>query len=393
MDKIYKNGWYSMKKIVVFMLMTICLCISPKTIVFASEVTSPEISSESAIIVDSETGAVLYEKNAEIRMYPASLTKIATAIYAIENGNLDDIVTVSENAAKTDGTSVFLEPGEQVPLKKLIQGMLINSGNDAAAAIAEHLDGNNFEEKINHYLFTKVHVKNTHLTNPHGLFDENHYTTAEDLAKITSYALQNDTFKEIYGTKDLKWSGKSWDTTLITHHLLLKGEIPYDGVNGGKTGYVPESKFTLATTALQNNMELTAIVLKGINDKAVYNDTISLLDFGFDRFKHSFISNTEIFESKGKTFTTGSRNIKITIPANSYEKIISPNGQLQLTGPNGNVIQTVALVEKRNKKKEIPHRQIDSGSENKTMGYYGKYAFFLTILGVLIIGIRKIKKR
>ena len=294
-----------MNKLILFMITIFSLIMPGNNIVHADSLTSPEIASEAAIVMDSETGAVLYEKDADKKMYPASLTKIATAIYAIENGNLDDLVTVSEKAAKTDGTSVFLEAGEQVPLKKLIQGMLINSGNDAAAAIAEHLAGNDYEEQINTFLKEKMNVQHTHFTNPHGLFDENHYTTAEDLAKITSYALKNDVFKEIYGTKELKWVGESWDTTLITHHLMLKGEIPYDAVNGGKTGYVPESKFTLATTALQNNMELTAIVLKGSNDKVVYNDTLSLLNYVFNQFKHSYINKSDVFQMKGRTFTTG----------------------------------------------------------------------------------------
>ena len=101
----------------------------------------------------------------------------------------------------------------------------MNSGNDAAAAIAIHLDGTieNFSVNINEYLRNVVGVHHTHLTNPHGLFDENHYTTAHDLAVITNYAMKNDTFKKIFGTKELLWDGQSWDTTLITHHLLLKG--------------------------------------------------------------------------------------------------------------------------------------------------------------------------
>lgn len=382
-----------MNKIILSTLMIFCFCMPIETIVHAEELSGPEVRSEAAIVVDSVTGAILYEKNAEQRMYPASLTKIATAIYAIENGHLEDMVTVSKNAADTDGTSVYLEEGEQVPLKKLIQGMLINSGNDAAAAIAEHLDGSDFEEKINEYLTTKVHVNNTHFKNPHGLFDENHYTTAEDLAKITSYALKNQTFREIYGTKELKWSGKSWDTTLITHHLMLKGEIPYEAVNGGKTGYVPESKFTLATSAHEDNMELTAIVLKGVNDKEVYDDTLSLLDYGFDKFKHSYIYKSETFQKEGKIYTTGLNDVLVTVPASSYEKIITADGQLQLKNSNGDIIQDIELVEKQEKENDIQRDKIEPQPNTKTMGYYGKYAIILTAAAGLLIGIRKIKKR
>lgn len=381
-----------MKKIFLLTLIIFYFCMPATNFVKAEEVTTPDLHSEAAILVDSETGAVLFEKNADQQMFPASLSKIATAIYAIENGGLEDIVTVSEAAANTDGTSVYLEEGEQIPLKKLIQGMLINSGNDAAAAIAEHLDGNNYEEQINEYLSTKVKVKDTHFTNPHGLYDENHYTTAKDFAKITNYALKNELFRDIYGTKELKWIGKSWDTTLLTHHRMLKGEIPYEAVIGGKTGYVQESKFTLATTANQDKMELTAIVLKGANDKEVYEDTQKLLDYGFEQFKHSYISNSDIFQKEGKTFTTDDHNVMITIPTTTFQKHLTSSGQLQLTNQNGDLIQSVSLVERKENKKEAAHQIIDQ-TTNETMGYYGKYAMVLLMIGVLMIGLRKFKKR
>lgn len=383
---------YVMNKIILLIIIIFSLCFPVTHLVKAAEISQPELKSEAAILVDSDTGAVLFAKNADNKMFPASLTKIATAIYAIENGNLEDIVTVSKAAANTDGTSVYLEEGEQVPLKKLIQGMLINSGNDAAAAIAEHLDGNQYEEKINQYLTSKVKIKNTHFTNPHGLFDENHYTTAEDLASITNYALQNETFREIYGTKELKWIGQSWDTTLLTHHLMLKGEIPNEAIIGGKTGYVPESKFTLATTALLDKMELTAIVLTGKSDKEVYEDTQTLLDYGFETFNHSIISKSDVFKTDGKTFSPGLNDIMITVPNTPYEKIISSNGQLQLTNQNGDLIQSISLVEKQEDSRKYPKQMMDP-SNNKTMGYYGKYAMFLLIIVVMVIGFRKIKRR
>ncbi|WML40166.1 serine hydrolase [Neobacillus sp. OS1-2] len=202
----------------------------------AAEPVQLDLKSEGAVLLDSDTGAVLYAKNANEKMYPASLTKIATAIYAIEKGNLGGIVTVSKNAASQDGTRVYLNEGEQAPLQKLIQGMLINSGNDAAMAIAEHLDGtvDHFAENLNNYLKNNIGVNNTHFTNPNGLFDENHYTTAMDLAIITNYAIKNPVFAEIFGTKVLEWQGQSWASTLYTHHRMLKGELPYPEVTGGR---------------------------------------------------------------------------------------------------------------------------------------------------------------
>ncbi|WP_188456956.1 D-alanyl-D-alanine carboxypeptidase family protein [Virgibacillus oceani] len=267
-----------MKKIILIITTIAALNIVLLTHVHGEEITSPPtLVSKSAIMIDSKTGRVLYQKNASAQMYPASLTKIATAIYAIETGDLDDTVTVSKKARNTAGTRVYLNEGEQVTLKKLLQGMLINSGNDAGVAIAENLSGNinQFSLDINGYLKNVIGVQNTHFENPHGLFNPNHVTTAEDLAKITQYAMKNETFRNIFGTKKLKWNGDAWDTTLITHHKLMR-QIPYEGITGGKTGFVPQSGFTLATTAERGDLSLIVITLNSYLESAAYNDTINL---------------------------------------------------------------------------------------------------------------------
>src|SRR5699024_3334997 len=204
-------------------------------------------------------------------------------------GNLNDLVTVSENAREVDGTRVYLEKGEKVELRKLIQGLLINSGNDAGVAIAEHIDGylENFATNLNAYL-SRIGVKNTHFKNPHGLFNLNHVTAAEDLALITQYAMKNEEFREIFRTKELEWKGLSWETTLFTHHKLMR-EKPYEGVTGGKTGYVDQSGQTLITTAAKNELSLIVVILKASTQQMVYNDTIELLNFGFKHYKTSSI--------------------------------------------------------------------------------------------------------
>ncbi|MUK89265.1 D-alanyl-D-alanine carboxypeptidase [Ornithinibacillus sp. L9] len=266
----------------------------------------PSLVSESAIVIDAKTGEIIYEKNIDSNMYPASITKIATAIYAIENGNLDEVVTISENARNTGGSSVYLEEGEQVPLKKLIQGLLINSGNDAGVAIAEHLSGNieQFSSDINQYLEEKVGTKHTNFENPHGLYDPNHLTTAEDLATITQYAMENEVFREINATIELDWEGETWDTTLINHHKLMR-EIPYEGITGGKTGFTGQSGFTLATTAERENLSVIVITLKSYSQEASYTDTMNLLDYAFENFQTTSIS-------KGTTFSTGDVDYEVT---------------------------------------------------------------------------------
>ncbi|MGG3781434.1 D-alanyl-D-alanine carboxypeptidase family protein [Schinkia azotoformans] len=279
----------------------------------------PNLTSESVILIEESSGRILFEKNSDSKMYPASLTKVATAIYAIERGNLKDIVTVSKNARQVDGTRVYLEEGEKVSLKKLIEGLLINSGNDAGVAIAEHLDGSEeeFAISINAYL-KEIGVQNTHFENPHGLFNADHTTTARDLAKITQYAMKNEEFRNIFGTKELKWDGEAWDTTLYTHHKLMR-ERPYEGVTGGKTGYVDESGNTLITTAKRGDLSVIAVVLKGQSQDAAYSDTVKLLDYAFTNYKLVSIPKGKEYKLINNTFITKQ---KYSFPISNNEEII-----------------------------------------------------------------------
>ncbi|MEX2105088.1 MAG: D-alanyl-D-alanine carboxypeptidase family protein, partial [Bacilli bacterium] len=213
------------------------------------------VNGETAILIDGATGKILFEKNSDRLMYPASITKILTGIVAIEEGNIDDVVTVSENARNIDGTRVYLLEGEQVPLLKLIQGLLINSGNDAATAIAEHMDGSEsaFADRMNTFAEDKIGVKNSIFRNPHGLFDSEHRTTAFDMAMITRYAMQNEVFREVVGTKQMEWKGEGWETTLYNHNKLL---WRYKGATGVKNGFVDESGYTVVASAKRGNTEL-----------------------------------------------------------------------------------------------------------------------------------------
>ena len=374
-----------MSKLVSFFII-LMLILSNQVNVYAAKKPSLEIKSESAVLVDSETGAILYNKNGNERLYPASLTKIATAIYAIEHGNIDDDVTVSARAVKEEGTRVYLVEGERVPLKKLIQGMLINSGNDAAVAIAEHIDGSveQFADNINKYLAEKIGVSDTHFTNPNGLFNENHYTTALDLALITNYAKKNPVFSEIFGTKELGWSGESWETKLLTHHRLLKGEIPVDGITGGKTGFVNESKHTLATTAENENVKLTAIVLKADSSKASYKDTVKLIEYGFSNFKHRIIKQNELFTMPKKDYYP-KNDIVITEHVNTSVESITEQGILEIVN-NGQVSQSIQLEVKEPKQIKVKKEKLLSSEQSSINILYGIIVF---ALAGLLIGVRK----
>jgi len=305
----------------------------------------PPLSSETAIIIEANTGTVIYGKNASVQMYPASITKIATAIYAIETADLNEKVTVSNNARSTDGSTVYLETGEKVPLKQLVQGLLINSGNDAGVAIAEHVSGSveQFSSDINLYLQEKIGVQYTNFENPHGLFDPDHVTTAEDFARITQYAIKNETFRDIFGTEELKWDGMTWDTTLITHHKLVKGEMPYDGVTGGKNGFVNQSGYTLATTAEREGLSLIVITMKSDIKDESYNDTIKLLDYGFENYTTSYIDEGTIFKGDDKKFVTADK-IAYTHPLNAQmDEQIGKDGSLKIINQDGSILDSFTL--------------------------------------------------
>ncbi|MGJ7909595.1 D-alanyl-D-alanine carboxypeptidase family protein [Neobacillus sp. LXY-1] len=343
------------------------------------------LKSEAAVLMDTDTNAVLYAKNPDEKLFPASVTKIATAIYAIEKGRLNDIVTVSANAVNQDGTRVYLVEGEQVPLKKLIQGMLINSGNDAAIAIAEYLDGNveKFSENINEFLKTKIGVTNTHFMNPNGLHDPNHYTTARDLALITNYAMKNPVFAEIFGTKFLPWEGKAWNTTLVTHHIMLKGEMPYPGITGGKTGYTTDAKQTLATTANNGNIKLTAIVLRSDGKMAKYEDTARLFDYGFKEYKRSTLNHGERFTVDHEEFYL-EKDTPITEDNNGIIKKVSSNGILSIEKNDGQVLQQVQLKHKEPKPK-IKLVKNEKSKEKDQLPYISAIFGVMLLGGVLVL--------
>jgi D-alanyl-D-alanine carboxypeptidase (penicillin-binding protein 5/6) len=248
--------------------------------IYAHENESLTLNSEAAILIDAATGDVLYEKNAQTSMYPASITKIVTGIIAIEDGDLFDIVTVSQNARNVEGTRVYLVEGEQVSLIKLVHGLLINSGNDAGIAIAEHFDQSveGFAERMNRFVTEEIGISDSHFMNPHGLFHSEHQTTAYDMAMITRYAMKNDIFRMIVGTKKMGWVGEGWATTLYNHNKLL---WRYEGATGVKNGYVTQSGHTLVASAKRENTELIVVTLKASSVENAYQDIVNLFDYGF----------------------------------------------------------------------------------------------------------------
>lgn len=348
-----------------------------------------QLFSQAVVLVDAKSGQILYEKNSKEKLPPASITKIATSIFAIEKGNINDLVTVSENARNVEGTRVYLEIGEQVPLKKLIQGLVINSGNDAGVAIAEHLSGSvdQFTEEFNEFLQQEVGVENTHFTNPHGLHDPKHLTTAEDMAKITQYALLNQTFRDIFQTSELKWDGESWDTTIINHHEMVRDK-EYEGITGGKNGFVQEAGFTLVTTAERESLSLIAVTLNTMYSQQSYDDTIALLDYGFEHFKTDQILKNEKFTDRsGHTFLVKEDTSFTKRQGERIEKVVSPTGELVIKGEDKRIITEVELdqVENKEKDEQMKSEIVTNGDAVETKNKDHHLSFIIPL--AIIIGL------
>ncbi|WP_374723447.1 D-alanyl-D-alanine carboxypeptidase family protein [Calidifontibacillus erzurumensis] len=242
-----------------------------------------DVSAETAILMDAASGRILYEKAPHQKMRIASITKIMTAILAIESGKLDEKTIISKRAVRTEGSSIYLKEGEKIELKHLVYGLMLRSGNDAAVAIAEHVGGS-----VEGFVFLmnqkaqEIGMRNTVFANPHGLDDhENHYSTAYDMALLTKYALSNETYREIAGTKVYRAPnpGEKWDRSWKNKNKLLTGMYRYS--TGGKTGYTKRAKRTLVSTASKNGHELIAVTLNGPDD---WNDHIAMFEWGFANF-------------------------------------------------------------------------------------------------------------
>jgi D-alanyl-D-alanine carboxypeptidase/D-alanyl-D-alanine carboxypeptidase (penicillin-binding protein 5/6) len=351
----------------------------------------PDIKSESAVMIDAKTGDVLYQKNSTDQMYPASITKIVTGILAIESGKLEESVIVSSEAAKADGTRVYLLEGEQVPLKKLVQGLLINSGNDAAIAIAEYMAGDvaSFADQMNEFA-KKVGAENTHFVNPNGLFDVEHYTTAEDMAKITQYAMENEVFREIVSTKELPWVGEGWETTLRNHHQLL---WDYPGTTGVKNGYVNESKHTLVTSVSRDNLDVIIVTLKAPSSRAAYWDTMTIGDYGFSNFERQTLSaGTEIQAETGEAYPL-KEDLSVTMPIGEKPiQDVTSDGELQLKNAEGEVLLSHTLFKEAKKEaaaasKEEPVEEEESPTFMQTAVKASVFLYggLLLLLGFLVI--------
>ncbi len=284
------------------------------------------MSAKSAIAIEADSGKILYEHNAYEQRGMASTTKIMTALVVLDKCNLDDIVTVSYRAASTEGSSMYLTPNEKITVEGLLYGLMLSSGNDAATALAEHIS-NGVEEfaVLMNEKAKEIGMNNTSFSNPHGLDNENHYSTAYDMAILTQYAMKNDKFKEIVGTKKktLSINDEEKYRYLTNHNKLLS---MYDGCLGVKTGFTKKCGRCLVSYAEKNNVKIIVVTL---NDPDDWNDHITLYNNCFAMYNSYSIIEASDYICSAKVENSQETSIKLysgeainlTLTEDEYKKI------------------------------------------------------------------------
>lgn len=258
-----------------------------------TEAVYPSVSATSACIIECDSGDTVYEKNSAKKMPMASTTKIMTAIIAIENAPLKKVITVSSDAVGVEGSSIYLCENERLTTEELLYALMLESANDAACALAIEIGGNieNFVDMMNDKA-SSLGLRNTHFTNPHGLSDSEHYSTAQDLAILMSYCMKNEMFAKITSTKKFSLDGSddSYSRLLVNHNRLLG---TFDGITGGKTGFTKNAGRCLVTACERNGVKLCAVTLNAPDD---WNDHKSMYSYGFTLYKRVVLESVGQFE-------------------------------------------------------------------------------------------------
>lgn len=242
----------------------------------------PAIQAPAAIVMDAQTGEVLMAKNIHEQRSPASLTKMLTTLIALEQASPRDVVTVSNQAARMNGASIGLSPGERVTVESLLISTFFRSGNDGATALAEHLSGSvaSFANVMNTRA-RQLGMNNSNFRNPHGLDEANHYSTAYDLAVLTRRALENPGFASLAETnvERVNW-GNSLRTVWNINSFLWR----FDGASGVKTGYTSQAGYCLAASATRGNRTLILVLLGAQTSNQRWNEAIKWLNYAFDNY-------------------------------------------------------------------------------------------------------------
>ncbi len=268
-------------KLLILVTFILILSILGSTFAFA-EISGFNTVAQSAMVMERSSRRVLYESNADKHLPMASTTKIVTALTVLNNSNLDDIVEIPRNACGIEGSSIYLREGEHLTVRELLYGLMLRSGNDAAVALALHVGGDieHFANMMNDTA-RELGCSDSNFVNPHGLHDDNHYTSARDLATITCRALENSDFRQIVSTKTIRISneGYEYDRVLVNKNKLLSG---FDCADGVKTGYTKKAGRCFVGSATRNGMQVVVVVL---NCGPMFEDSSRMLNAAFENYK------------------------------------------------------------------------------------------------------------
>lgn len=296
----------------------------------------PAITAESAILMEADTGTILYAKNIHEELFPASTTKMLTCLIAVEQCALSDTVNFSYEAVSAvpgDGSNMGMDAGEYLTLEECLYGIMVASANEVANAVAEHVAGSldEFAEMMNQKA-AELGCEDTHFVNANGLPAEDHYTSAYDLALIARAYFQNDVLRRIGNTPSYHFTpsaGQPDDFYKTNKHGLITGEYPYEGILGGKTGYTDAAGQTLVTGCERDGMRLICVVMKE-DSPAQFEDTITLFDYGYQNFTKAVIADhdTRHFINNSNFFYTGNDIFGDSSPILSIapgEYVVLPN--------------------------------------------------------------------
>ena len=352
------------------------------------------INSRSCIVFDRNSHMILYGKNENSQVKMASTTKIMTAIVIIENGNLKDTVEVSKKAASTGGSRLGLKAGDKITVHDLLYGLMLVSGNDAAVCLAEHIgeDIQGFADLMNKKAY-ELGLTNTHYESPHGLDSDGHYTTAYELAVLSDYALKNETFSRIVGTKNYTVSINGYSKSLSNTNELL-GNL--NGVYGVKTGFTNGANRCLVTACKRNDMDIICVVLGADTKKFRTQDSIKLIEFAFKNYTYinaNDIANNafesweqnnieNIYINKSSSFPELSLNLLenpiISINKSSTNNIdthISIYPNLEAPIDSNTILGTLTLTSGN---EEIATLNIITSSDIKKKNIFYYFKFFFT---------------
>lgn len=306
------------------------------------------LSSASAIVMELSTGTVLYSKNIHKKHYPASITKIMTSLLTLENSSPSDVVTFTEAEAhgiETGSSSMYCVPGEKFTIEQVLYGIMLQSANEMCLVAADHVAGSvdKFVEMMNQRV-AQLGLKDTHFMNPNGLHNDDHYTSAYDMACIAREAWKNPSFQKICGTRtyqvkstNKRKAGEILGGQLLNHHQMINGyetssRYEKDYVIGGKTGYTSMAHSTLVTFAEKDGMQLVSVIMKGNSSKQgepnEYTDTTRILDYAFEKFSKHAVNgeNSDVNENLFNTFDSYFNADQSPLRLSAESAVILPKG-------------------------------------------------------------------